>query len=237
MPALAPWSCWGRRVCCATGAIRSAARRRRIGLSIGSTVFVKASLAGGEEPAEPPTTVCPSCGAILAADQKTCPDCGAIKNRPAVGSLYRLLAFAKPRTVDDSAGVRADVGGNQRRAGLPVHRETAGRQCPETGDDTSRQPGPSIRCGWYLLAFAGAAVLAWLLTWGRTYVLAWVSERIAADLRNQTYAHMQTLSLEFFGGKRTGDLISRREQRHRSDLLFSFGLRAGFCQRRLDDSC
>ena len=40
-------------------------------------------------------------------------------------------------------------------------------------------------------------------------MLAWVSERIAADLRNKTYAHLQWLSLEFFGGKRTGDLISR----------------------------
>jgi ATP-binding cassette subfamily B protein len=40
-------------------------------------------------------------------------------------------------------------------------------------------------------------------------VLAWVSERIAADLRNCTYAHLQRLSLEFFGGKRTGDLMSR----------------------------
>ena len=52
-------------------------------------------------------------------------------------------------------------------------------------------------------------MLAWLLAWGRTYVMAWVSERIAADLRNRTYGHMQGLSLEFFGGKRTGDLISR----------------------------
>ena len=39
--------------------------------------------------------------------------------------------------------------------------------------------------------------------------MAWVSERIAADLRNHTYGHMQALSLEFFGGKRTGDLIAR----------------------------
>ena len=62
---------------------------------------------------------------------------------------------------------------------------------------------------WYLLAFAGAVVLSWLIGWCRIYVLAWVSERVAADLRNQTYAHLQRLSLEFFGGKRTGDLISR----------------------------
>ena len=39
--------------------------------------------------------------------------------------------------------------------------------------------------------------------------MAWVSERIAADLRDRTYSHMQRCRLEFFGGKRTGDLISR----------------------------
>ena len=39
--------------------------------------------------------------------------------------------------------------------------------------------------------------------------MARVSERIGADLRNRTYAHLQQLSLEFFGGRRTGDLIAR----------------------------
>lgn len=62
---------------------------------------------------------------------------------------------------------------------------------------------------WYLLLFFGAIVMSWLIGWARTFVLAWISERVAADLRNQTYAHLQRLSLEFFGGKRTGDLISR----------------------------
>jgi ATP-binding cassette subfamily B protein len=61
----------------------------------------------------------------------------------------------------------------------------------------------------YLAGLGGAALLAWLLSWARSYVLAWVSERISADLRNHTYEHMQRLSLEFFGGKRTGDLMSR----------------------------
>ena len=51
--------------------------------------------------------------------------------------------------------------------------------------------------------------MAWLLSWARSYVMAWVSERIGADLRNRTYPHLQRLSLEFFGGKRTGDLMSR----------------------------
>jgi ATP-binding cassette subfamily B protein len=55
----------------------------------------------------------------------------------------------------------------------------------------------------------GAGLLAWVLSWGKTYVLALVSERIAADLRTTTYEHLLRLSLEYFGGKRTGDLLSR----------------------------
>ncbi|NYT62956.1 ABC transporter ATP-binding protein [Alcaligenaceae bacterium] len=61
----------------------------------------------------------------------------------------------------------------------------------------------------YLGALLGSSLLAWLLGWGRTYILAWVSERIGADLRTATYEHLQKLSLQYYGGKRTGDLISR----------------------------
>jgi len=49
----------------------------------------------------------------------------------------------------------------------------------------------------------------WGLAWAKRYVLAWVSERIAADIRAVTYSHLQRLSLEFFGSKRTGDLVTR----------------------------
>ncbi|MDQ3797326.1 MAG: ABC transporter transmembrane domain-containing protein [Pseudomonadota bacterium] len=62
---------------------------------------------------------------------------------------------------------------------------------------------------WYLAGLAGASLLAWLLGWARRYLVARVSERIAVDLRNETYAHLQGLSVEFFNAKRTGDLISR----------------------------
>jgi len=61
----------------------------------------------------------------------------------------------------------------------------------------------------YLGGLLLSSLLAWLLGWGRTYILAWVSERIGADLRTTTYQHLQTLPLQYFGGKRTGDLIAR----------------------------
>ncbi len=65
------------------------------------------------------------------------------------------------------------------------------------------------RVAVYLGGLGVAAILAWLLAWGQGFVLSRVSERISADLRNRTYAHLQHLSLEYFGDKRTGDLISR----------------------------
>jgi ATP-binding cassette subfamily B protein len=65
------------------------------------------------------------------------------------------------------------------------------------------------RVGFYLLAFAAASLLAWAFGWAQGWVLARVSERISADLRDTTYAHLQKLSLEFFGTKRTGDLVAR----------------------------
>jgi ATP-binding cassette subfamily B protein len=62
---------------------------------------------------------------------------------------------------------------------------------------------------WYLAGLGTAAVLAWLLGWARTYVLAWVAERVSAELRNTIYSHLHRLSLEYFGERRTGDLIAR----------------------------
>lgn len=65
------------------------------------------------------------------------------------------------------------------------------------------------RVWWYVLGMFVAGIVAWLLGWAQGAILAWVSERIASDLRERTYNHLLKLSLEYFGGKRTGDLMSR----------------------------
>jgi len=84
-----------------------------------------------------------------------------------------------------------------------VERATALKNLQET-------QGPRFRLVvWCLGGLAGAAVAAWLFGWAQGAVMAWVSERIAADLRNTTYAHLHKLSLEFYGARRTGDLIAR----------------------------
>ena len=74
------------------------------------------------------------------------------------------------------------------------------------------QNGQQIEPGLVVLYLSGlllSALAAWGLSWARTYILALVSERIGADLRTTTYEHLLRLSLDYFGGKRTGDLMAR----------------------------
>ncbi|MDR0458440.1 MAG: ABC transporter ATP-binding protein/permease [Burkholderiaceae bacterium] len=60
-----------------------------------------------------------------------------------------------------------------------------------------------------LTGLLGSSLLAWALGWAKTYILALVSERIGSDLRTATYEHLLRLSLEYFSGRRTGDLMAR----------------------------
>ncbi len=74
------------------------------------------------------------------------------------------------------------------------------------------QNGQQIAVGkvvFFLSALLVSALVGWGLGWARTYLLALVSERIGADLRTTTYEHLLTLPLDYFGGKRTGDLMAR----------------------------
>ncbi len=78
---------------------------------------------------------------------------------------------------------------------------------------------------FYLSGLLGAAIVAWILGWSRTYTLAKVSERIGADLRTTTYEHLLKLSQAYFGGKRTGDLMARiGAETDRINLFLSLNL-------------
>lgn len=61
----------------------------------------------------------------------------------------------------------------------------------------------------YAAVLLGTAVLAWLLKWGRTFVVARIAELVTSRMRRELFEHLQRLSLIYFNKKRTGDLISR----------------------------
>lgn len=126
---------------------------------------------------------------------------------PATRSLVRLFSFARPWTGMIVLGFFLTVG--SIAAGLVPPYVTMPILDKVLIPYQSGETVVFSKIWWYLSALAGASVLAWVLGWGRTYVLAWVSERVSANLRNITYGHLHRLSLEFFGSKRTGNLISR----------------------------
>jgi ATP-binding cassette subfamily B protein len=151
---------------------------------------------------------CPSCKAPLEPDQEECPICTKVVHTPpSTWTLFRLWRFAKPYRGQLLLGFFLLLLG------------TAASQVPPyltipLVDEVliPFQNGKHIEVStiaWYLSGLLGAALLAWVLSWAKTYILALVSERIAADMRTTTYDHLLRLSLEYFGGKRTGDLLSR----------------------------
>ncbi|MGQ9925755.1 MAG: ABC transporter ATP-binding protein [Chloroflexaceae bacterium] len=59
------------------------------------------------------------------------------------------------------------------------------------------------------LALLGMFLLQALLTFGQSYALNLIGERIVLDLRVALYRHLQSLSLDFFASRRTGEILSR----------------------------
>ncbi len=156
----------------------------------------------------PEQEVCPSCKAPLAPDQDECPICTKVLyTPPSTWTLLRLWRFARPYSGQLGLGFALMV------ASTAAHMIPPYLTMPLMDNVLipfqNGQPVDSHLVWMYMLGLLGSAVLAWALGWGKTYVLALVSERMGADLRSATYEHLMKLSLEFFGGKRTGDLMSR----------------------------
>ena len=159
---------------------------------------------GGEAAA---VSVCPSCGGTILPDDGSCKACAVAPPPPPVSTLLRLSYFAKPQWKLILLGLCLTLAATAATLVPPyltmplVDNVLVPYERGEPFNDRLAL--------WCLGGFLGAALVAWALGWARKYTLAYVSERTAADLRTQTYAQLQRLSLEFFGGKRTGDLMSR----------------------------
>jgi ATP-binding cassette, subfamily B, bacterial len=153
-------------------------------------------------------SVCPSCKAPLEPDQDVCPACTkVIHTPPSTWTLFRLWRFARPYRGQLLAGFVLTLLGTAASL-VPPYLTMPLMDNVLIPYQNGQQINPRL-VALYLSGLLGAALLAWGLTWAKTYILALVSERIGADLRTSTYEHLLRLSLEYFGGKRTGDLMAR----------------------------
>ena len=152
--------------------------------------------------------LCPSCHTPLPPDSDECPAC-ARAQRPQTSTwvLLRLWRFAHPYRWQLAAGFGLTLASTAATLVPPY------LTIPLMDDilipfQNGQQIDPALVL-MYLGGLLLSALAAWGLGWARTYILALVSERIGADLRTTTYEHLLKLSLDYFGGKRTGDLMAR----------------------------
>ncbi|MFM2449808.1 MAG: hypothetical protein RIS44_2258 [Pseudomonadota bacterium] len=163
----------------------------------------KPTTSGGEE-----VLNCPSCQASLPLDSEACPVCSReLHSPPSTWVLLRLGQFAKPYRGKLILGFLLTLASTAATL-VPTYLTI-----PLLDDVlVPYQSGQPIDPNLAVLLLSGllvSALLAWGLGWARTYLLALISERISSDLRTTTFEHLLKLSLDYFGGKRTGDLIAR----------------------------
>lgn len=166
----------------------------------------------GEIPPPSAAPQCPKCqrllDAPLASGQEECATCAQeIQKPPSTWTLLRLWRFAKPYKGRLLAGFLLTLGSTG--ASMVPPYLTMPLMDNVLIPYQNGKPIDVDLVIFYLAGLLGAALLAWVLGWTRTYLLALVSERIGADLRTATFEHLLKLSHAYFGGKRTGDLMAR----------------------------
>jgi ATP-binding cassette, subfamily B, bacterial len=159
-------------------------------------------------PEEDNEVLCPNCRSPLNSEEGECSVCSReVALPPSTWTLFRLWRFAQPYWHQLLLGFILMMGATAATLVspylyMPLMDEVL----------IPFQAGQHIEpmvVALYLGGLLAAALVSWGLGWAKTYILALVSERISADLRTTTYEHLLQLSLEYFGSKRTGDLISR----------------------------
>ena len=171
-------------------------------------LFDKQTAPDDDTPAADDIALCPLCDAILPPDSDDCPACTReLHTAPSTWVLLRLWRFARPYRWQLAAGFALTL------ASTAVTLVPPYLTIPLIDDILipfqNGQQIESWKVGAILGALLAAALIGWGLNWARTYLLALVSERIGADLRTATFDHLLELSLDYFGGKRTGDLMAR----------------------------
>lgn len=66
-----------------------------------------------------------------------------------------------------------------------------------------------VAMGSTLILMGSAVILLAMASFGRSYFIGWVGERVVADLRQQVFNHLLSLDIGFFEWVRPGELVSR----------------------------
>ena len=122
--------------------------------------------------------------------------------RPPLGRmLRRILGYARPYRGRLLAALGLSVVGSLVSLVVPLGLRAL--------LDAVFQNGDRGMLDTLALALFGLFLLRTAVSFVGSYWMAWVGERIIADLRQQIYAHLHRLDLRFYTGSRTGEITSR----------------------------
>jgi len=70
-------------------------------------------------------------------------------------------------------------------------------------------PGALEPLAWIAAGYLALTLVGGLISFADDYLSTWLAERFLLSMRSRVFAHLQTLGLDVFDRRRTGDLISR----------------------------
>ncbi|WP_051574219.1 ABC transporter ATP-binding protein [Mycobacterium sp. URHB0044] len=133
----------------------------------------------------------------------------AVRGLIGVSLLLGVVASALPYVSAAAFGpmmqVVADAGRSGNLSGVwDLHGPLVARD-----DGLLRALAGPVSFGVLLMTWAGALLLTQLMYFVNGWVSAKVDRLLVVDIRQRVHDHMQSLSLDFFAGSRTGELIQR----------------------------
>ena len=125
-------------------------------------------------------------------------------------ALWRLLAYLLPYKKELAIGTAGAV---LTTAVSLIPAYVSGYlidQVVKPFQDGSLSVNEASSMAWILVgALAATYLLRELFVWMRLNKMSILGEKVARDLRDELYAHLQTLSMDFYSKKQTGSIISR----------------------------
>ena len=141
--------------------------------------------------------------------------------------LLRLLGFARPYWRIVVLALLFVVGNTAFTLVMPYLLKVA----IDEGLNIQIADGAQVAIGnkslliWLGVAIIGVAALRGTAAFGQTYVAELLSSRVAYDMRNSIYNHLQRLSFAYHDKAQTGQIMSRATQDVEAVRMFtSFGL-------------
>ncbi len=138
---------------------------------------------------------CAVCGRVLGR-HGVCAQC---MNRSKLA--WRMLQFVRPYVWYALGGLLL--------AGMATALELAPPLLTRQIIDSVLGAGQYQLLGKIIGALIAIFIMRSVLTYSRVYLLAWLGQRVVADVRSITYRHLHQLAVSFYERRQTGQLMSR----------------------------